>query len=225
MYIRRRAGNPGFTLVEVSIATGLLVLVLGALAWAIDGMRGLAESGKERSALQTGGQAALLEIMRDLGRSGIVEVDDLRFPVVFDGGDPGEEFPDHVHEPAAEHAEPGEPDFGRDREILFLVPRDEDGDRAPDVDDEGALIWGDSVISYIVVTRVDGTNYLERRVDGAEPRIVARFVERVLFDDAASSQYQIPLGSVRVRLFMRKIGIGGHVQRYFTEAVVALRNG
>jgi prepilin-type N-terminal cleavage/methylation domain-containing protein len=229
----QRRGSPGFTFVEISIAMTILVIVLSALAWAIDGMRGLAESAQERSSLQTAGQAALLEIMSDLSRSGVttqaVDVDgdlvDVRFPVIYEGGDPGEEFPDHVHAPAVENAAPGEPDFGRDREILFLLPRDADADRRPDLDEDGNLLWGAQVISYVLVTRQDGSNYLERRVDGAAPRIVARFVERVLFEDAANAAYEIPLGSVRVRIFLRKLDAFGHVQRYFTEAVVALKNG
>jgi len=221
----RRAPRAGFTFIEVCISMSLLVIVLAALSWAIHGMRGLAESGQERSSLQTSAQQGLLEIMEDLARSGIVEVGDTRFPLVFERGDPGDDFPEHVHQPAVENDEEGEPGFGLDREILFLLPRDDDNDREPDLDEDGELIWGEDVHSYVLVTRGDGTNYLERRVNGAEPRIVARFVERVRFDDAASSLYEIPLGSLRVRLFMRKLDAFGTVQRYFTEAVVALKNG
>ena len=215
----------GFTLIEASIGIGLLSIVLGTLALAMNGMRGLAMSSKERSAMQTSGQEALVEIIRDLGRSGIVAVDDVRFPVLFENGDPGELVPDHVHVPADEHAENGDPDFGPDREILFLLPRDEDGDRRPDIGEDGRLLWNEDVISYVVVTRQDGTNYLERRVNGLNPQVVALYVERVIFDDAASSGFEIPMGSIRVRLFLRKLDGGGTVRRHFTEGVVSLRNG
>lgn len=225
MQHRSNGGRSGFTLIEVSIGMVLLAIVLGALAMAMRGMNGLALSSRERLSLQTSGQEALIEIVRDLRRSGVVTVGGLRFPVLFENGDPGENFPDHVHVPAVENAGVGEPDFGPDRELLFLLPADEDGDRRPDVGENGRLVWGANVFSYVLVTRADGVNTLERRVDGANPRVVARFVERVVFDDAASSGFEIPMGSIRVRLFMRRVDGGGNVRRHFTEAVVSLRNG
>jgi hypothetical protein len=219
---RRRAG---FTILELSITSLLLVIVLGALAWAMEGMRGLVISGTERSSLQTEGQVALREIMIELQRSGRLTLDGLQFPVVFEGGDPGPDFPAHVHAPAVDHAVAGDPDFGLDRELIFRLPRDADGDRRPDIDENGGVIWAAEEFSFVAVTRADGLNYLERRTDGANPEIVARFVERVVFDDAPSSGYQIPLGSIRIRLFLRKLDGTGTLRRYFTEAIVAMRNG
>lgn len=213
------------TMLEMSISTSLLVIVMGSLAWSMTGLRGLVTSGRDRASLQSSGQLALVEMIEELRQSGIVTVDGVRYPVVFENGDPGENHPGLEHEPAANASETGDPDFGPDRELIFLRPADEDGNRRPDLDENGALVWSPDEISYVVVTRADGENYLERRVNGQDPRIVCRFVERLVIDDAESSAFEIPLGCVRVRLFLRKRDERGIVHRYFTEGVVALRNG
>lgn len=215
----------GVTLLEMSISISLLVVVLGSLAWAMTGLRGLASSGNSRAALQTAGQFALEEMLEEMTRSGIVEFDAVRYPVIFEDGDPGPNHPGLEHPVADENAQLGEPDFGPDREVIILLPLDADGNRRPDLDGNGELLWSPEEISYVVVTRADGENYLERRVDGARPRIVCRFVERLIIDDAESSGFEIPLGCVRIRLFLRHRDGRGTVHRYFTEGVVALRNG
>lgn len=214
----------GFTLLEASFATALLMLVFTGLASAIRSMQNLAHTARERGAIQTEGQDALVEILRDLRRSGIVMSGGIRYPVVFDGGDAGPAHPDHTHQPASKSGEPGDEDAGQDRSILFLLPRDADGDRRPDVDANGELIWDWTVFSYVLVTGPDGINRLERRSDGAQPRVLARSIERIVFDDAGSSGFEIPLGSVRVRLFFRRVDASGQVQRFTTEAIVTLRN-
>lgn len=223
--VTARARRRGFTVLEVSITTVLLVIVFGSLALGIQGMQGLAVSSNERGALQTAGQDALLEVLGDLRRSGTVEVGGFAYPLVFEGGDPGEGHPQHLHTPATKSGEPGDLDFGPDRAILYVLPRDEDGDRRPDVDENGELIWDEDVHGFVLITGADGVNRLERWVEDRPPRVVARHVERIVFDDAASAGFQIPLGSVRVRLFLRKVDSSGRIQRFTTEGVVALRNG
>jgi hypothetical protein len=158
------------------------------------------------------------------------------FPYTFESGD--SLFNDaHDHLPADEHAEPGEPDFGSDREIVLILPRDEDTlgppavvgvpDDIPDLDVNGELIWGAQEFSYVLVTSPDGINRLERRVDGAAPgQVMASWVERVRFDDFHSDPLAIPnSGSVRVRLWLRKPDSGGTVHRWTGEAMVRMRNG
>lgn len=222
---RPRRARRGMSLLELCISMGLLVIVMGSLAWAMTGLRGLVSSGKNRAALQSTGQLALVEIIEELRTSGVVELGAVRYPVVFENGDPGENHPGLEHEPAVDHAVDGDPDFGPDREAIFRLPLDADGDRRPDIDADGALLWAPEELSYVVVTRPDGENYLERRVDGQQPQMICRFVERLVIDDAESSAFEIPLGCLRVRLFLRKRDAQGIVHRYFTEGIVALRNG
>lgn len=227
MTIHRRSHGPtrrGITVLELCVSMSLLVIVMGSLAWAMTGLRGLVESGKNRASLQSTGQQALIEMLEELRRSGVVDQDGVRYPVIFENGDPGENHPGLEHEVAGGHAQEGDPDFGPDREIIFLLPLDANGDRRPDIGEDGELLWSSDEITYVAVTRADGENYLERRVNGVNPRIICRFIERLVIDDAESAAFEIPMGCVRVRLFMRKRDAQGIVHRYFTEGVVALRN-
>jgi len=229
---RRRAG---FTVIEVAIATLVLVVVSGALITAMDGLRGAAMTGDLSSRLSEAGEKALLNIVEDLRRSGRVNPG-TAFPYTFEGGD--SLFNDaHDHLPADEHAEAGEPDFGPDREIVLLLPRDEDTlgpplvvgvpDNIPDLDVNGELIWGLEEFSYVLETGPDGINRLERRIDGVGPgQVMASYVERVRFDDFNSAPLEIPnSGSVRVRLWLRQPDSRGTVHRWFGEAMVRMRNG
>ena len=229
---RRRAG---FTVIEVAIATLVLVVVSGALITAMDGLRGAAMTGDLSSRLSEAGEKALLHIVEDLRRSGRVNPG-TAFPYTFEGGD--SPFNDvHDHLPADEHAEAGEPDFGPDREIVLLLPRDEDTlgppavvgvpDNIPDLDVNGELIWGLEEFSYVLETGPDGINRLERRIDGVGPgQVMASYVERVRFDDFNSAPLEIPnSGSVRVRLWLRQPDSRGTVHRWFGEAMVRMRNG
>lgn len=229
---RRRAG---FTVIEVAIATLVLLAVSGALVTAMNGLRGTATTTDVNSRLSEAGEKSLLAIVEDLRRSGRSNVG-TAFPYTFEGGD--SIFDDmHDHVPAVENGAAGDPDFGPDREIVLLLPRDEDTlgppavvgvpDSVPDLDVDGEMIWGDQEISYVLVTWADGINRLERRVDGAAPgRVMASWVERVRFDDFNTDPLNITnSNSVRVRLWMRQPDERGLVHRWFGEAVVRMRNG
>jgi len=225
----------GFTVIEVAVATLVLLVVSGALVTALDGLRGAAMTADVNARLSEAGEKALLAIVEDLRRSGrVTQV--TAFPYTFENGDsPFNDAHDHI--PADEHCAPGDPDFGPDREIVMILPRDEDTlgppavigvpDSVPDLDAGGELIWGAQEISYVLDTWPDGINRLERRVDGAAPgRVIASWVERVRFDDFNTDPLAIPnSNSVRVRLWMRQPDRRGTVHRWFGEAIVRMRNG
>lgn len=224
----------GFTMVEVAIATLVLVIVSGALVTALDGLRGAALTGDKSSRLAEQGEVALMKVVEDLRRSGRV-VQATAFPYTFDNGDSF--FNDaHDHVPANENAAPGEPDFGPDREVVMILPRDEDTlgppaivgtpDSIPDLDAGGELIWGAQEFSYVLVTWPDGINRLERRVDGAAPGdVVASWVERIRFDDFNSDPLNVPNSfSMRVQIWLRQPDSRGMVHRWYGEAMVRLRN-
>jgi hypothetical protein len=226
--------SAGFTVIEVAIAAFVLLVVSGALVTALDGLRGAALTGDVSARLSEAGEKALLAIVEDLRRSGRVNTG-TAYPYTFEGGD--SPFDDmHDHAPAAENGAAGDADFGPDREIVLLLPCDEDTlgppavagvpDSIPDLDADGELIWGDEEISYVLVTWADGINRLERRVDGAGPgRVLASWVERVRFDDFNSDAAIPNSASVRVRLWMRQPDDRGTVHRWFGEARVRMRNG
>lgn len=90
------------------------------------------------------------------------------------------------------------------------------------------VVWSHQDVSYqVTATGPDGENELVRIVaDGAGGRtVLARGVERIQFDTPTSSGFEIPGGTVRVRLFFRVRGSDGKVYRSRTESTVRLRNG
>ncbi len=234
-----RNRRAGFTLLEIVISTTLLLLLAGSLVQALDALKGVTTAGSVESKLQQAGERALLRIIDDMKRSGFVTLDlggfNQSFPFLFDGGDatvswqgfaPPTGMGVHTHLAATKQAQAGEPDFGLDREIVFVLPADFDGNGVPDVDANGELVWDPAQISYTLVTRLDGLNYLERRVNGVNPTKAAMFVERIAFDDNTSSGgVAVPLGAIRIQVFMRQNDDNGQVHRHTARAMVRMRNG
>ena len=229
-----KSTTAGFTLVEMAIATTILLLIAGSLVTALDGLTGITVTGSTESKLQAAGEHAMSMIIADIQRSsGPVVLNGKTYPFLFENGDASQNwaqtpvagFDPHTHPPAASQAQPGDPDFGPDREMVFLQPADADNDGRPDIDPNGQLVWDPTEFSYVVVTgALDGRNYLQRRRDGAGPRTAASGVERIVFDDAASSGFTIPLDSIRVQLFLREVDQERRVHRYTAQAVVRMRN-
>lgn len=224
---RSSRAQAGFTLTELMIVSVVLVSLAGVIATTMSGLSSMTIQGSVRNQLQDMGERALSEILEDLRRSGWVEAEVGTFPFFFEDGAVTEEaFAHHQHEPPFRTSEEGEPEHGPSREIVFLLPQDEDLDRRPDVDpNTGELSWGSAQISYVLVPERRGHNVLERRTDGESPRPIAHFVERITFEDAALAGFRIPLKSLRVRIWLRKSDGDGIVHRHFVESVVQLRNG
>ncbi|HIF41050.1 MAG TPA: hypothetical protein EYQ74_08125 [Planctomycetes bacterium] len=94
------------------------------------------------------------------------------------------------------------------------------------VDSVSGVIWPHTEWSYVLTTRADGINCLQRRMD-ADPttdQTIATHVERIQVDTAATCQWTIPLNSVRVQIFFRRHDERGVLFRYTTQVVVALKN-
>ena len=217
----RRAG---FTLVEVLIASVLFCLLVATFG------RSLAGLAAERAALQTSaglqdmGARATGMVYADLRQSGFVAANGVNYPYLFEDGNAEVPFAAHFHVPAAKQAEAADADFGPNREVVFCRPADLDGNDVPDVDGAGELAWSADEVSYVVVTEA-GVNYLQRRLNGGEARTVASHVERIAFDDATSSGFEVPLGALRVRIWFRRNDDTGLQHRYFIETTMKLRNG
>lgn len=215
-------------MIEMAVSITILAILSGALAQSVEGVRNLTVSSNRRSTLQVIGNRALTEIADDLRDAGNVTIGGREYPYVFVPGNANAAFAAHDHIAAVSNGEAGDADFGDSREIVFRIfdwaPDAVTGELEPSVSVDGALIWDPTEISYRLTTRADGVNYLERYVDGANPRTIARHVERVVFDDDESSGFTIPLGSIRVRIWMRDVDGTGQVQRHFAETIVALTN-
>lgn len=219
-----RAARAGFSLLELVVGSALLVILAGALTQSISGLRGLASSGSLRSDLAEDAERALESIVADLKRSGAGFAGGQLYPAFFqDGAAAG---PDAVfaHGAAPDRAGPGEPDFGPDREIVLLRPADLDADGRPDIDGAGDLAWDGVRVAYVRVAGPDGTGELQRRTSDGRVRRLAGRVERVVFDDNASSGFEVPLGSIRARVFLRGTDETGRLYRHVAEAVVRPRN-
>ena len=62
------------------------------------------------------------------------------------------------------------------------------------------------------------------RLDGANPEVIAFDVERVVFDDAESSGWELPLDAVRVQIYFRGEDEKSRELKYFVEGMTRLRN-
>ena len=224
MRTRTKSLKAGFTAVEVVIGALLLALLARALVETSGSMSRITSAGNIQTLLHDQGERAMRSIVTDLKLSGFASVGEKDYPYIFDGGEASDLFNEHVHVPANPHGEPNDADYGASREIVFLLPDDADGDSRPDFDVVNGVQWSNNEISYVVVTAADGQNYLERRTNGAAPRRIASGIERVVFDTPASCGYEIPLDSVRIRLFLRRTDDEGRVVRQETVVTVNLRN-
>jgi hypothetical protein len=225
----------GFSMVELAIGIAVLFVLALGLAQSMDSLQSSTITGSADAGLQNSAEKAIAAIVADLKRSGFVAPAGAAYPYLFDDGAADVAHAIHAHAPAVHTALAGEPDFGPNREIVFLEPLDADDrdpltvlptpDGIPDIDEDGRLVWDAIPQSYVVVTGPDGVNVLERRVNAGSPKVVARNVERIAFDDNATSGFQVPLDAIRVRIWLRDRDSDGALHRYFGEAVVKLRNG
>ena len=225
-YRNPESGTPraGFTLIDLLVSAAIFCILIAALGRSITGLAREQTGISTANGLQDMGTRALGAIREDLRRSGFVSANGVDYPYLFEDGAAEIPFEAHAHAPAAKEAEAGDSDFGPNREIVLCLPADNDGDRVPDVDSGGALVWGADDLSYVVVTE-GGVNYLQRRVNGAQPRTIAGHVERVAFDDTTTSGFVVPLDAIRVRLWFRTEDSTGLLHRYFVETTIKLRNG
>jgi len=222
---RHPSSRRGFTLTEIAVVAAIFVLLAGVVTKALASVRSLTRTGSEIADLEDSGERAVRAIVEDLKRSGFVMLAGASYPYLFDDGNAVDPFAIHAHPPAVKQAVAGDPDFGPNREIVFVLPADADEDGVPDIDGQGDLLWEPTEYSYVVLTGPDGVNVLERREDGASPRVIARNVERIVFDDPASSGFLLPIGTVRVRIDFRAADAERRRFRHSREVLIRLRNG
>lgn len=251
--IARAHARRGFTLVEIAIGATILFVLAAALVQSLSSVKSLAIQGDIESRLQREGDEAMAKIRRQLHLSGFTTIGAKSYPHVFPEGVGGAGFGAHDHAPASSSSVECAPDnapssLGPNREIVLVEPvfmsvlQTADGTNyptgttglgsavvrtydVPEIDVGGNATWGAPEISFVVVTGADGRNVLERRVDGADPRVVCRFVARATFETTADDPVQVPLDSVRVRLWLQDRDEKGGFHGRFFEALVGLRNG
>lgn len=233
----RRARRAGFSLIELVLGIAILSILVLALNQTLASVRAVTSGGSAQTRLQLEAAQALREIAGEVRRSGFVPIDVAHgYPYIFDNGAPLDaDMALHAHAPAAQSAQPGDADFGPSREVVLVQPldADDDGDAAnglnpdgkPDIGVDGRLIWSPAATSFVLVTGADGINVVQHRVNGGAPRTVARFVERMTCDTSAEDPVNVPLGALRVRLWLRTRDEKGVVYRLRLEETIKLRNG
>ena len=215
----------GFALLELMIGVMILLVLVATLTQSLRSLsQGTAVTDVDGD-LQTQAERALRSIIGSLKPSGFVTVGGNTFPYLFQDGNATGAYAASAHAAPNHTAAADDADFGPNREIVFVQPADADGDNRPDLDAGGQMVWSTDQCAYVVVARRDGSNVLQKRVNGGAGRMVASHVERVTFDDNTSSGFQVPLRAIRVRIWLRERDAHGSLHRYFTEAVVKLRNG
>jgi hypothetical protein len=248
-----RTAARGFTLLEIALGTTILFAITAALTLSVSSMKKLTVQGTVDGELQNMAERAMAAIVRDLRHSGFATATGVPHPYVglLDGvptGPSAASFAVHAHPAPIHTAHAGDPDFGANREIVFLSPaladkkRLSDGSEIPAadapplgltvekiypvpvLDASGAMTWQATEPSYVVVA-ANGVNYLQHRTNGASPTVIAHHLERVTFETNAEDVVHIPLNAVRVRLWFRERDSNGRLHRAFAEATVALRNG
>jgi hypothetical protein len=220
----RSSLREGFSVIELTLASVVFLVLLLAFGRSLTALIGSRQALDADTRLQDMGMRAIERMLDELRRAGFVQVDGLAYPHLFEDGAPGPGFEPHAHPPAIEHASPGQADHGPNREIVFLLPADDDGDGVPDIDLDGRLLWSEGEVSFVLLTGADGVNSLQRRVDVGAAVELARDVERILVDDAESSGFAIPLNVIRIQLWFRTVGDEGRVHRHFVETTTRLRN-
>ncbi len=144
------ARRAGFTLIDLLVSVAIFCILIAALGRSITGLAREQTGISTANRLQDQGVRAIEAIRADLRRSGFVPANGVDYPYLFEDGAAEIPFEAHIHLPAAKEAEPGDPDFGPNREIVLCQPADGDGDHIPDVDANGALVWDVAEISVSV---------------------------------------------------------------------------
>lgn len=88
----------------------------------------------------------------------------------------------------------------------------------------GKVVWAAQDGAFVLVTESSGRNALQQRRGTTVVRTLARDVERLVFDTSSTDPVGVPVGTVRVRLWLRAKDQNGAVQRWQGESMVDMRN-
>jgi len=216
--------NEGYTILEMAISMVILGIVLAGVFSVLGASRSIFQTGITLSSLQDQARKALDQITREVRQSGTVINDPHSpYPYLFVDGNAEGYYAHHWHPPAVSHASPGDPDYGPNREIVFRMATDVDGDGLLTSATTGVIEWGPEEISYVVLTTDDGVNELQRRINGGSPVAVVRHVERIVFDDYHTNP-GLTKNQISIIIHMRNTTKTGRVLRTYLSTTVNMRN-
>jgi len=224
-YDTQKRAEKGHSLLETMCVVGILALVTLALLTLFSTSNSLFRAGNVSADVEEQGRIALMNIADEIKEAGFFTDPDSgeSYPYIFPEGQPESPFWEYYHTPAQHQAEPGTPAYGPTREIVFRMAEDLDGDGYKTASDTGEIEWGPDEIAYVLVTGPDGVNQVERRVNNGPGQIIARYVERLCFDDI-NTDATVPYGQIKVTLHMRKTTSDGRVVKASYSTLVRMRN-
>ncbi len=238
----RRAG---FTLIEMMISLSVVSVVFSAMYVVVLGVSSYFGQGNLRSALEEDGRRTMRAMISELRQTGIVEDGGVNYPAIYSRAvmpmDGSNVRGDLLATLSLRDADLGgyfyDPNSGtraevyRDRESTELVFRHlavrrmsaMDLNLRPILDNTtGDVQWADNEYSFLVVTGPGGVPQLERRVNGGNPRIIGRYVDKVVFE-AISHDPTVFYNQIIIVLYMSR-QVGSAVISTDLEGTVNLRN-
>ncbi len=221
----RRRSQTGHSLLEMTVVTAILGFVMLALLSLFSAANSLFRAGDVKADIEEQGRMALMRLADDVRQAGYYTdpTTGASYPYMFTNGMADGHFAGYSHTPADNDSDEGTSAYGPSREIVFVMAEDLDGNGVLTDMLTGEIEWSENEVSYLLVTGPDGVNQLERRVNNGSPVVIARFVERLCFDDC-NTDISIPFGQVRVTLHMRKTASDGRVIRAEYSTLVKMRN-
>lgn len=209
-----RGAPRGHSLLEMTCAVGLLSFITLSLFPLFSTAGTLFRAGDAKADIEEQGRRALMSVSAEIKEAGYLTdaVTGASYPYIFSEGAASGCFAAYSHTTATQS-----------REIVFRMAQDLDGDGYKTDSLTGDIEWGADEVSYLLIPEADGGSRLERRVNNGSPQVVARFVERVCFDDCTTDS-SIPYGQIRVTLHMKKTAPDGRAIRATYSTLVKMRN-
>jgi pilin/secretion family protein with methylation motif len=237
----------GFTLVELVLSFSVASVVFSSLYVVLLGLHSYFDSSNVAAALEEDGRRILRTMITELRQTGIVEGGAVNYPAIYER--PVEAWDDsnvrgnlvatlslrdsdlggQVYDPNAG----SRADLYRNRESTELafkhlaVRELHDANNnpyyAPRLDAAtGDILWSDVEYSYFVTIDPTGIPQLERRIDGQNPRVIGRYVRKVVFE-AISHDPTISYNQLVIVLYMAR-RVAGRLVTVDVEGTVNLRN-
>jgi hypothetical protein len=242
---RSPRSSSGLTFVEMMVALTLSSAVFSALYVVALGMRTYFDQANVRAALEEEGRRTLRTMIAELRQTGIVEGGPVNHPAVY--ARPLAPMDEHnvrgdlIATLSLRDADLGgqvfDPSRGsradqyRNRPSTELVFRhlavrrisSANQNLRPILDaTTGAIRWGEDEYSYHAVVGPSGVPQLERRVNGESPRVLGRYVRKVIFE-AISHDPTVLYNQIVIVLYLAR-RVGGRLVTVDVEGTVNLRN-
>lgn len=223
---RKRSKRAGFSLIEAMMSTFIFLSVLGALYGTISSGHSFVGVQDTLAKMQMDARKTLEHLTDELRMSGwrenpvVLEPD---YPYIFVNGVAHGSFADESHPAPAQHVAPGNPAFGDVKEIVFKIPVDLDGNGLLTDDVTGDVEWSPWDVSYVLITSPGGVNELVRREDGVVTDILARYVERITFDNIFTDG-SVRMNEITITIYMARPTPKGAWLQTTMSTIVTMRN-